>query len=470
MNTIMHCKQRFWLGWLLALSIVLTQPATAASIADLLDKDAPFVALPGADFAQLGADFVLPDAGRQVSELANKAQGGAFDPRDLESLDIPQLGYKPEWVVERFNRYELDWDITGLKLSSLSPDAGEYPWVVIINGGAANVYEFFVDLKNKPGWAQYLAQKLNVMIVTIPGNFKYGGWKEKIDSPKRQPAYLLDKKLSMEEYEIRNSIMTNSVILQGLKQLLMKNTSGELFIVGHSTSGELAFLAKDDPELGPRLNNRFLGWGSGGPARVRATQAIRYPESYRPINVQDERKALHELSRRDPKGYGRTYSRWMNPLYEAGMSTTEIAAAWLEKESRRRANFKQQIQSLEHSDNIALFGWIETSIRRQLADTGNPWGIEVDPIIKDLFSTYHASLSGYQRMVWTVARFDRNHWVPEEPAKAREVWIAEDFRAANPKSEIKVILWDIGMTHYGHLEKPQQLADATYQVIRWLTR
>jgi hypothetical protein len=45
-----------------------------------------------------------------------------------------------------------------------------------MNGGAANFYEFIVDSKNRPGWTQYLAQKLNVMIVTIPGNFKYGGW------------------------------------------------------------------------------------------------------------------------------------------------------------------------------------------------------------------------------------------------------------------------------------------------------
>ena len=28
--------------------------------------------------------------------------------------------------------------------------------------------ELYVDLKNRPGWGQFLAQKLNIMIVSIP--------------------------------------------------------------------------------------------------------------------------------------------------------------------------------------------------------------------------------------------------------------------------------------------------------------
>jgi hypothetical protein len=103
------------------------------------------------------------------------APGGAFDPRDVAKLAPQQLGYKADWVVERFRRYNLDWDITGLRLESLDPEAKSYPWFTVMNGGAANLYEFLVDLKNRPGWTQYLAQKLNVMIVTIPGNSNMAG-------------------------------------------------------------------------------------------------------------------------------------------------------------------------------------------------------------------------------------------------------------------------------------------------------
>jgi len=124
----------------------------------------------------LGEGFDLPDGGKNVTDLAMKAPGGAFDPRDVAKIPAKTLGYKADWIVERYKRYNLDWDITGLRLTSLDPNAKTYPWLIIMNGGAANVYEFFVDLKNRPGWGQYLAQKLNVMIITIPGNFKYGGW------------------------------------------------------------------------------------------------------------------------------------------------------------------------------------------------------------------------------------------------------------------------------------------------------
>ena len=108
------------------------------------------------------------------------------------------------------------------KLTSLNPQAKNYPWFVIINGGAANFYEFFVHLKNRPGFGQYLAQKLNVMIVTIPGNFRYGGWDLPLADPNRQPAYVLDRDLSIDEYAIRNAIFTNSLITQGLKALVQR--------------------------------------------------------------------------------------------------------------------------------------------------------------------------------------------------------------------------------------------------------
>src|SRR5438876_9942063 len=232
------------------------------------DGKAADVSLAESDWRALGAGLDLPDGGRSITASAGSADGGAFDPRDVARLPAQRLGYKADWIVERFRRYNLDWDITALRLTSLNPEAKNYPWFIIINGGAANFYEFYVDLKNRPGWAQYLAQKLNVMIVTIPGNFKYGGWDEPIQSVNRQPAYLLDRQLSMDESIVRNCLMTNALVFQGVKALIMNHTQGDLLMIGHSTSGELSMLANDDPDLRARLNGRYLGWGSGGPARL----------------------------------------------------------------------------------------------------------------------------------------------------------------------------------------------------------
>ena len=436
------------------------------------DPKAPYVSLAESDFRALGAGFDLPDGGKAVSALAEKAAGGAFDPRDLARIAPQQLGYRAEWIVERFRRYNLDWDITGLRLTSLNPDAKNHPWFIIMNGGSANFYEFFVDLKNRPGWAQYLAQKLNVMIVTIPGNFKYGGWEQPIPDAARQPAYLLDSELAMDEYEMRNAIYTNSLIMQGLKALVTKHIAGDILLIGHSTSGELSMLAYEDPELRGRLKGRYLGWGSGGPARlellrtVKGRDVVERAGASRPAG----KTPLHVLERRDPPSYARGYSGFLNPLYEPGMSHLQIAECWLTAEARRRPNFKQQLQNLEHGADLGQKAWVEAEIESLLKRTGNPWGIAIEDVAKDLYVTNFTRMDGFRRMVWTTAKFDRNHWNPEDPMRSIELFIANEYRAKNPNAQIRVINWDPPLTHYGHLELPRQLAAAHYGVVRWLVR
>lgn len=442
-------------------------PALEQKIWSRLDEDKIFAALAKDDFLALGAGFDLPDGGKTVTELTLKAPGGALDFRDLEKIPPATLGYAAKWCVERYTYYNLDWDITGLRLTSLDSEAKKYPWLVIMNGGAANVYEFFVDLKSQPGWGQFLAQKLNVLIVSIPGNFKYGGWPQPIKDESRQPAYLLDRELPLAESEVRNAIYTNKLIMAGLEQLISKHTTGDIFMIGHSTSGELAFLSYESPVLAPRLKGRFLGWGSGGPARAHALQAARHPGSGRSFDAMSEMYPLHKLKRRDAAGYSRGYSGWLNPFYEAGMSHYQIAEKWLEAERVRRPNFKQPLQDLEHSVGWPRKGEVERQIEAMLAKTGNPWGIKVDEINADLFSTAYTRMDGFNQMVWVVAQHDRNHWVPEDPMKSWEVFLAQEYRRKNPTAKVRILVWDLPMTHYGHVETPRQLAAGFYSVVRW---
>jgi hypothetical protein len=453
----------------------LTNHDVEQKIWKLLDDDkSVYVSLPEADFRALGEGFDLPDGGKTVTDLAMSAPGGAFDPRDVAKIPAETLGYKADWIVERYKRYNLDWDITGLRLTSLHPDAKKYPWFIIMNGGAANVYEFLVDLKNQPGWSQYLAQKVNVMIISIPGNFKYGGWEEPIQSVKRQPAYLLDRELPMAEYEIRNCLLNNMVVMQGVKALIMNHTKGDILMIGHSTSGEITMLANDDADLKARLNGRFFGWGSGGPARIESLRAVKAPGAGRGGGGgegggwgKQEKLPLEALSRRNTASYSHGYSGFLNPLYEAGMSHAQIADRWLAAEARRRPQFKQQIQNIEHGASLNEKGRIEVEIDTLLKKAGNPWGVNIEDVSKDLFSTQFTRMDGYKQMVWTVAHFDRNHWVPEDPMKGGEVLVAKEYRAKNPTAKVRLIIWDLPMTHYGYLELPKQLAAAHYSVIRW---
>src|SRR5262249_198570 len=308
------------------------------------------------------------------------------------------------------------------------------------------------------------AQKLNVMIVTIPGNFKYGGWEQPVADAKRQPAYLLDRDLAIDEYEVRNAIFTNSLVMQGVKALVTNHTAGDILLVGHATAGELSMPAYEARDLRPRLKGRYLGWGSGGPARLELLRRVRGKDipDRGGASPPAGRTPLYMLERRDPPSYSRGYSGFLNPLYEPGMSHLQIAERWLTAEARRRPNFKQQLQNLEHGADLGQKGWVENEIESLLKRTGNPWRIPVEDVAKDLFSTNFTGMAGFGGMVWTTALFHRNHWNPEQPMKSIGVFVANESRARNPEAQIRVINGDPPMTHYGHLELPKQLAAAHF--------
>jgi hypothetical protein len=422
----------------------------------LLDKKQPYTLVPASVFDGLGWD--LPDSGASVKKLADSAPGSAFDPRDLEALSPASLGYRAKWVVVRYRFYGLDWDITGLHLEPLKA-APALPTMVYINGGSANFYEFFVDPYNKPGLGQYLAQRIPVLLVTIPGNYKPGGWTEPPD--KRAPAYLLDRALSSNETRARNAVFTNALIADGVKRVIQKATSGPVLISGHSTSGELQFLLRD--ALRDQLRGRSIGWGTGGPAWLRGTwETDAAAERNRPAR---KYPAATEVRGRDAASYAGGYLGPLNPI--TGPTRLDIARTWLELESRRRPWFKQSLQDIEHTASVHQRDEVERTIREVVSSSGLP--IDGAAAIKDLFATMRTPIDGYGRMVWTTAMSDDGHWDPDA-AKARELFVANQFRRKNPGADIRVLVYDVPMTHYGHIERPRQLAGGTLAAVKWLSR
>ncbi len=80
---------------------------------------------------------------------------------------------------------------------------------------------------------------------------------------------------------------------------------------------------------------------------------------------------------------------------------------------------------------------METEIKRLLKESGNPWGVDFEQVQGELMSTYFTKITGFKKMVWTTAHMDRNHWLPEDPLNSEEVYVANQFRAANPTSTIR---------------------------------
>ena len=430
-------------------------PDAHAAVRELLKKPAEYTAVPAATFERLGWD--LPDAGARVKTLADAAPGGAFDPRDLEKLP-PEIGYRASWHVVRYRFYNLDWDITGLLLSPVQPTPN-LPTVAFINGGSANLYEFFVDPLNGPAVGQYLAQRVPVLLISIPGNYKPAGWTAPIAA--RKAAYLIDRELSDEEAAARNAIMTFSAVTEGVARLVAQATKGPVLIAGHSTGGEIQFLLQQ--RLATQLKGYSLGWGTGGPASVRRTWSDEAAGANNRDNRARQYPPLTKLRARTVEEYSRSYIGPFNPL---GPGTPlDIARRWFEREDRRRPQFKQVLQDLEHQGSTERREDAAREIRDAIAAAKLP----ADPqaVVADLFSTAQAPLTGYRRMIWTTAAGDDGHW-DADPEQARELFVARAFRKANPDAQIRVLVFDVPMSHYGHIERPRQLAGGLLAAVEWL--
>jgi hypothetical protein len=441
-------------------ALMIGAAIASAQGTDLFSQDRPHAVLSAQAFDTLG--WELPDGGRTVKALADAAPGGAFDPRQLSRTPPATLGYRAEWHVVRYSRYGLDWDITGLKLTPNNPEPG-LPTLAIVHGGSANWYEFFVDPLNGPGLGQYLAQRMPVMLITIPGNYADGGWTEpRFDE--RVPAYVLDRTISADEARVRNAVFTFSLVADGVRRILEEKTTGRLLLLGHSTGGELQFLLKES-SLEARFGGRSLGWGTGAPASITKSIDEAFDERAAAVEQYSKYPRVERLRARNPAGYiTSNYIGPLNPL--KGQSPLAVAEAWFAAENRRRPQFKQVLQDMEHQGMVEHRARLEREIREALH--GNRYGVDAEPVIRDLFSTMSAPLGGYRRMAWLVGRLDDGHW-DAVPSRAPEWNTAERFRKENPGVPIRVVLVDAPVTHYGHIERPRSLAAVLVDAARWVT-
>ncbi len=438
----------------LCVEAALAQISAEDEVVKMLAQLAPYHVVSPELFEGLG--WELPDGGITVKALADATPGGALDPRELESIPVETLGYRASWHEVRFQVYGLDWDISGLQLMPVSP-LPDLPTMVIINGGAANWYEFFLDPLNRAGLGQYLAQKIPVLLISIPGNYRHGGWTES-EFDKRIPGYLLDRDVSPDEAAIRTAIFTFRVVTDGVKAIIEEKVQGPAVIIGHSTGGEVQFILKNS-RLQSKLRDLSIGWGTGGHAGMQAMREIRGKR------VASDYIHVSELRARTPDQYAGDYLGPLNPFWDPEKSRQAMAEQWMGKEQRRRAQFKQPLQDMEHTSAINLRSHVARQIRDILK--GNALGVDADEVIEDLFSTMRAPITGYRKMIWTTALGDTGHW-NADPAKARDVRVANEFSEANPGIPIRILVFDVPMTHYGHIERPQQLAGGLVAALRWL--
>ncbi len=77
-------------------------------------------------------------------------------------------------------------------------------------------------------------------------------------------------------------------------------------------------------------------------------------------------------------------------------------------------------------------------------------------------------MTGYRRMFWLAGKLDYSHWNRDHPEQSAEIRVAREFRKQNPEAAIRVAYFDVPITHYGHIERPRQLAAGMVTALRWL--
>jgi hypothetical protein len=279
----------------------------------------------------------------------------------------------------------------------------------------------------------------------------------------------LDQDLPPEEVKARNAVYTMKMVFGGLKRLVLRETGGDVLLVGHSTGGDIAFLGMADPEVAGCLRARFLGWGSGGPSNLRREWEQSVGKWKGTVSKLSGYPPVCEVRTRDAEEYAESgYIGPLNPCAGRDMNDLEIAERWLSVEDRRRPNFKQVLQDVEHHGASELKGRLEKEIRESLSATG--LSVPLEEVLNDLFYTNQSPVTGYRKMIWTVGKWDKGHWHKTDINKARELTIANQFSEKDPTTETRVLVFDLPLTHYGHIERPRQLAGGLYAGIQWLVR
>lgn len=324
-------------------------------------------------------------------------------------------------ATARYQRNGYDWDIHGTLFTpekEMDPRRG----FVFFHGGAGS--EKIMDLTpdGRPGLARVLAaQGFKVLALTYPGHYPPGGvWKQPI--PERNPIYLLDRDLRLEEIHDRNLKCTFNVILQGAGLLTDQNFAGrEIIAFGHSTGGPMAAHLTRFSERTKVIG--IVGFGSGGPDGWRKEWREKTGgEKYHEI-------PLEKVSRRSPDSFKN--SGYVDP---EDLTPWGGAEDYIRLVSPLRSQMKTSLCDNQHN---AAVGILEEYPKR----TGLPREEYFDHLQEpdpNWLKTIHVLLVAGEN--------DKGHWVRGDGLEdKREMFMGAKYAATTRGAHVVLI------PRYGHV-------------------
>jgi pimeloyl-ACP methyl ester carboxylesterase len=339
----------------------------------------------------------------------------------------PDTGFTQKEVTKRYARNGYEWDIHG---SLYTPETEVDPSLafVFFHGGADSESVFDLTPDGRPGMARVLAgQGFKVLTISYPGHYPPGNrWLTPIQD--RQPLYLLDRELPLEETLDRNLKCTFNTILQGAGELTDENLPGrDLIAWGHSTGGPMG------AALAQWTKNKVIGlanYGTGG--------CDGWRKEWREETKAEEYKELpvDQVSRRSPKTY-----------HEAGYEDPPDLMPWGGSEqlfdwasSAHRSQIKTSLCDNQHRG-------IPTMLEQYPARTGLP--------LKEYIDHLESPNPDWLKTISVLALVgenDKGHWVCNgaEVADKREMYMARRYKAEGVVRNQVVVIPRYG--HFGFME------------------
>ncbi|MBT3791490.1 MAG: alpha/beta fold hydrolase [Rhodospirillales bacterium] len=336
------------------------------------------------------------------------------------------VGFDIKEVTTRYARNGYDWDIHGRLYTPEKETNGEIAFV-FFHGGADSEMVFDETPDGRPGQARALAaQGFKVLTITYPGHYAPGNhWAEPIAT--RQPIYLLDQALGLDENLDRNEKCTFNVILQGAGQLVDENLAGRRLLVwGHSTGGPMAVALME------HTNNTvfgLLGFGSGGNDGWR--------RDWRE-ETGAEKDVIHpygHMSRRSPDTY--RASGYEDPEDLCPWGGPEELFQWAE--NAHRSQMKTGLCDNQHRGQMA-------SIELWPPKTGLPRD-EYFSHLENPDPDWLKSIS----VLFLVGDNDKGHWVAgKDIADKRDMWMSKRYRESGVHRSHVALIPRYG--HFGFME------------------
>lgn len=330
---------------------------------------------------------------------------------------LPQhVAFTCTTVSTRYARNGYEWDMRG---SLFVPAREAMPGVgfVLLHGGAGSEMECVETPDGRPGLAALLAARgYRALSLSFPGHLPLSGeWTEPVAT--RQPCYLLDRELPLDEVNARNLVCTYNTIVQGAAQLADEHMAGyKLISFGHSTGGPMSISLQ-------RMIRKctvagIVGWGSGGPdgwQRERAAMLKKDPDA--------GNRVLGTVARR-------TVESFRKSGYEDDLDLTPWGPAerYFDWAFKYKAQFKTCLCDNQHGGSI-----------ERLLEYPARTGIDRLEYVDHLFDPEPEFLSGLSVLLLAGMR-DKGHWINGESEDDKlEPFMARKFAQRTKRTRLVIV-------------------------------